>query len=99
MEAILGLPLPLTVLQKGVKRSNKSYILFMGLLSQANPHIYLIALAIPYSRNLKVRYDIGFSLAAFTKINVCFVTPVWVATTLKIACIGYSVLVEHIGSM
>ena len=47
----------------------------LGLLSRANPHLQLIALVIPQLRNPKIRYDIGFSVDAFTKINVCFVTP------------------------
>ena len=33
------------------------------------------ALVIPHLRNPKIRYDIGFSLGALIKINVCFVTP------------------------
>ena len=55
----------------------------LGLLSRANPHLQLIALVIPHLRNPKIRYDIGFSVGAFTKINVCFVTPFWVAVMGK----------------
>ena len=47
----------------------------LGLLSRANPYLHLIALVIPHLRNPKIRYDIGFNVSAFTKINVCFVTP------------------------
>ena len=47
----------------------------LGLLSRANQHLQLIALVIPHLRNPKIRYDIGFSVGSFTKINVCFVTP------------------------
>ena len=49
----------------------------LGLLSRADPHLQLIALVIPHLRNPKIRYDIGFSVTAFTKINVFFVTPFW----------------------
>ena len=49
----------------------------LGLLSRTNPHLQLIALVILHLRNPKLRYDIGFSVGAFTKINVCFVTPFW----------------------
>ena len=66
-----------------------------GLLSRANPHLQLIALVTLYLMNPKIRYDIGFSLGAFTKINVCFVMLSGVNYTLTIACIGYSVLGEH----
>ncbi len=47
----------------------------LGLPSRANPYLQLIALVIPHLSNPKIRYDIGFSVGAFTKINVCFVTP------------------------
>ena len=50
----------------------------LGLHSRSNPHLQLIALVILNLSNPKIRYDIGFSLGAFTKINVCFVTPFWV---------------------
>ena len=71
----------------------------LGLLSRANPHLQLIALVIPHLKNPKIRYDIGFSIGGFTKINVCFVTPFGVPVrgnaTPTIACIGYSALGEH----
>ena len=71
----------------------------LGLLSRANPHLQLISLVILHLRNPKIRYDIGFILGAFTKINV-FCYPLLellsgVNDTLTIACIGYSVLGEH----
>ena len=49
----------------------------LGFLSRANPHLQLIALVIPHLRNPTIRYDIGFSVGAFTKINVSCVTPFW----------------------
>ena len=64
----------------------------LGLLSRANPHLQLIALVIPYLRHPKVRYDIGFSLGAFTKIKYVLLPIFAVAVrgnaTLTIACIG-----------
>ena len=82
MEAILGLPLPLTVLPKWVK------VTFV------------------YVKRVKAKTGVTshlFSLGAFTKITVNFVvhfcvTPFGVAVrgkaSLKIACIGHSVLGE-----
>ena len=71
----------------------------LGLLSRANPHLQLIALVILFLGNHKIRYDNGFSLGAFTKINVCCYPLLGLLSgvndTLTIACIGYSVLGEH----
>ena len=69
---------------------------FLGLLSRANPHLQLSALVIL----LKIRYDSGFSLGAFTKNKCIFCYPLLgllsgVNDRLTIDCIGYSVLGEH----
>ena len=69
----------------------------LGLLSGVMPHLQLLALAIPYSGNTKVRCYPGSSLDTFY-INKCnfFFTPF--GSTVrgkgnhKIASIGHSVL-------
>ena len=70
-----------------------------GLLAGVKPRVKLLALAIPYSGNPKVRYDTVFSLGPFN-INKspfrcpCVVTPFGVAgrgkASREIACIGHS---------
>ena len=76
-------------------------LLLSGLLAGVKPRVKLLALAIPYSGNPKVRYDTVFSLGPF-KINKrpfrCpfVVTHFGVAGRGKasgeIACIDHSVL-------
>ena len=73
------------------------------LLAGVKPSVKLLALAIPYSGNPKVRYDTVYSLGHFN-INKsqfrcpCVVTPFGVAgrgkSSREIACIGNSVLWE-----
>ena len=74
-----------------------------GLLAGVKPRVKLLALAIPYSGNPKVRYDTVFSIDPFN-ININpFYCP-YVVTTFgvagrgkswrEIACIGHSVLRE-----
>ena len=74
-----------------------------GLLAGVKPRVKLLALAIPYSGNPKVRYDTVFSLGPFNINKRPFrcpyvVTPFGVAGSGKasreIACIGHSVLWE-----
>ena len=74
-----------------------------GLLAGVKPRVKLLALAIPYSGNPKVRYDTVSSIGPFN-INkspfrcLCVVTPFGVAgrgkASRKIACIGHSLLWE-----
>ena len=75
----------------------------LGLLAGVKPRVKLLALAIPYSGNPKVRYDSVFSLGPFNINKSPFhcpyvVTPFGVAGRGKasrgIACIGHSVLWE-----
>ena len=74
-----------------------------GLLAGVKPRVKLLALAIPYSGNPKVRYDSVFSLGPFNINKSPFhcpyvVTPFGVAgrgkASREIACIGHSVLWE-----
>ena len=74
-----------------------------GLLAGVKPRVKLLALAIPYSGNPKVRYDTVFSLGPFNINKSPFrcpyvVTPFEVAgrgkASREIACIGHSVLWE-----
>ena len=74
-----------------------------GLLAGVKPRVKLLALAIPYSGNPKVRYDTIFSLGHFNINKSPFrcpyvVTPFGVAgggkASREIACIGHSVLWE-----
>ena len=74
-----------------------------GLLAGVKPRIKLLALAIPYCGNPKVRYDTVFSLGPFNINKSQFrcpyvVTPFGVAGRGKasrdFACIGHSVLWE-----
>ena len=49
----------------------------LGLLSRANSHLQqCIALVIPHLRNPNIRYDIGFSVGAFTKNKCMFCYPI-----------------------
>ena len=74
-----------------------------GLLAGVKPRVKLLALAILYSGNPKVRYDTVFSLGPFN-INKSplhcpyVVTPFRVAgrgkASREIACIGHSVIWE-----
>ena len=48
----------------------------LGLLSGVKPHLKLLALVIPYSRNPKVRYYIVFSLGPFYINKSHLFTPV-----------------------
>ena len=72
-----------------------------GLLAGVKPRVKLLALAIPYSGNNKVRYDTVFSIGPFNINKSLFhcpyvVTPFGVAgrgkASREIACIGHSVL-------
>ena len=47
---------------------------FLGLLSGVKPHLKLLALVIPYSGHVKVRYDIVFTLGPFyiNKSQFCY---------------------------
>ena len=74
-----------------------------GRLAGVKPRVILLALAIPYSGNPKVRYDTVFSLGPFNINKSPFrcpyvVTPFGVAgrgkASREIACIGHSVLWE-----
>ena len=74
-----------------------------GLLAGVKPRVKLLALAIPYCGNPKVRYDTVFSLGPFNINKSQFrcpyiVTPFGVAgrgkASREIACIGHSVLWE-----
>ena len=74
-----------------------------GLLAGVKPRVKLLALAIPYSGNPKVRCDTVFSLGPFNINKSPFhcpyvVTPFGVAgrgkASREIACIGHSVLWE-----
>ena len=75
-----------------------------GLLAGVKPPVKLLALAIPYCGNPKVRYDTVSSLGPFDINESQFrcpyvVTPFGVAgrgkASREIACIGHSVLWEH----
>ena len=79
-----------------------------GLLAGVKPRVKLLALAIPYSGNPKVRYDSVFSLGPFNINKSPFhcpyvVTPFGVAgrgkASREIACIGHSVLWEPLGTI
>ena len=74
-----------------------------GLLAGVKHRVKLLALAIPYSGNPKVRCDTVFSLGPFNTNKSPFhcpyvVTPFGVAgggkASREIACIGHSVLWE-----
>ena len=74
-----------------------------GLLAGVKPRVKLLALAIPYSGNPKLRYDTVFSIGPFNINKSPFhcpyvVTPFGVAgrgkASREIACIGHSVLWE-----
>ena len=76
-------------------------LLLSGLLAGVKPRVKLLALAIPYSGNPKVRYYTVFSLGPFNINKSPFhcpyvVTPFGVAgrgkASREIACIGHSVL-------
>ena len=68
----------------------------LGLLAGVKPRMKLLALAIPYSGNPKVRYYIVFSLGPFNINKSPFRYPFGVAgrgkATHKIAGIGHRVL-------
>ena len=79
-----------------------------GLLAGVKPRVKLLALAIPYSGNPKVRYDTVFSLGPFNINKSPFrcpyvVTPFGVAgrgkASREIACTGHSVLWEPYGTI
>ena len=79
------------------------YLPLSGLLAGVKPRVKLLALAIPYSGNPKVRCDTVFSLGPFNINKSPFhcpyvVTPFGVAgrgkASREIACIGHSVLWE-----
>ena len=74
-----------------------------GMLAGVKPCVKLLALAIPYCGNPKVRYDTVFSLGPFNINKSQFrcpyvVTPFGVAgrgkASREIACMGHSVLWE-----
>ena len=99
-----------TVFSLGPFNINKSplccpYMLLplSGLLAGVKPRVKLLALAIPYSGNPKVRYDTVFSIGPFNINKSPFscpyvVTPFrvvgWSKASREIACIGHSVLWE-----
>ena len=98
-----------TVFRLGPHNINKSpfrcpYVVTpFGVAGMGKPRVKLLALAIPYSGNPKVRYDTVSCLVPFN-INKsqfrcpCVVTPFGVAgmgkASREIACIGHSVLWE-----
>ena len=79
-----------------------------GLLAGVKPRVKLLALAIPYSGNTKVRYDTVFSIGLLTKIKAHFIDPMLLPPfgvagrgkdSREIACMGHSVLWEPKGAM
>ena len=54
-----------------------SCVTSFGVAITGKPALTIDCISHPHLRNPKIRYDIGFSVGAFTKINICFVTPFW----------------------